>query len=139
MTQKVVMLTRGEAETELIESQMQGLDYELEVHSVESEGEVIEAVKGADIIIDQGVPLTRAIIEEIDEGQAIVSFGHGFNHIDHEAATDQGIMVINSAGFCTEEVSNHAMLMLLACANKLTILTDLVMAGKLRQETLQDV
>ncbi|MCH7800013.1 MAG: C-terminal binding protein [Chloroflexi bacterium] len=135
MTQKVVMIARGEPDTELIESQMQGLDYELEVHSVESEGEVIEAVKGAEIIINQGVPLTREIIEEIDEGQAIVSFGHGFNHIDHEAATDQGIMVINSAGFCTEEVSNHAILMLLACAKKLTILNDLVKAGKWGPET----
>lgn len=137
MTQKIVMLSRGEPDTELIESQMQGLDYELEVHSIESEGEAIEAVKGAEIIINQGVPLPREVIEEIDEGQAIVSFGHGFNHIDHEAATDKGIMVINSAGFCTEEVSNHAILMLLACAKKLTILNDLVKAGKWGPETRQ--
>ena len=88
MTQKVVMLSRGEPDTELIETQMQGIDYELEVHSIESEGEAMEAVKGADVIIDQGIVLTREIIEEIDQGQAIVSFGHGFNHIDHEAATD---------------------------------------------------
>ena len=135
MAQKVVMLSRGEPDTDLIESQMQGLDYELEVHSVQSEGEAIEAIKGAEIIINQGIPLPREVIEEIDEGQAIVSFGHGFNHIDHEAATDQGVMVVNSAGFCTEEVSNHAITMLLACAKKLTILNDLVKAGKWGPET----
>ena len=135
MTQKVVMLSRGEPDTELIETQMQGIDYELEVHSIESEGEAMEAVKGADVIIDQGIVLTREIIEEIDQGQAIVSFGHGFNHIDHEAATDQSVMVVNSAGFCTEEVSNHAITMLLACAKKLTILNDLVKAGKWGAET----
>ncbi len=135
MTQKVVMLSRGEPDTELIETQMQGIDYEFEVHSIESEGEAMEAVKGADVIIDQGIVLTREIIEEIDQGQAIVSFGHGFNHIDHEAATDQSVMVVNSAGFCTEEVSNHAITMLLACAKKLTILNDLVKAGKWGAET----
>ena len=54
MTQKVVMLSRGEPDTELIETQMQGIDYEFEVHSIESEGEAMEAVKGADVIIDQG-------------------------------------------------------------------------------------
>ena len=135
MTQKVVMLSRGEPDTELIETQMQGIDYELEVHSIESEGEAMEAVKGADVIIDQGIVLTREIIEEIDQGQAIISFGHGFNHIDHEAATDQSVMVVNSAGFCTEEVSNHAITMLLACAKKLTILNDLVKAGKWGAET----
>lgn len=135
MTNKVVMISRGEGETELIESQMQGLDYDLEVHSVESEGEAIEAIKGAEVIINQGVPLPREVIEEIDEGQAIVSFGHGFNHIDHEAATDQGVMVVNSAGFCSEEVSNHAITMLLACAKKLTILNDLVKAGRWGADT----
>ena len=44
-------------------------------------------------------------------------------------------MVVNSAGFCTEEVSNHAITMLLACAKKLTILNDLVKAGKWGAET----
>jgi len=56
-----------------------------------SRGEAIEAIKGADIIINQGVPMPREVIQTIDKAQAIVSFGHGFNHIDHDAATDQGV------------------------------------------------
>ena len=74
--------------------------------------------------------MPREVIEEIDAAQAIVSFGHGFNHIDHNAATEQGVMVVNSAGFCTEEVSNHTLMLLLACAKKLTHLDGLVKAGK---------
>ncbi len=139
MTNKVVMISRMDSDSDLIEQQMGGLDYELEVHQVGSEGEAIEAMKGADIVINAGVPLPREVIEEIDQASAIVSMGHGFNHIDHEAATDQGIMVVNSAGFCTEEVSNHAILMLLACAKKLTVLNELVKAGKWGPETRQAV
>ncbi|MDP7224129.1 MAG: C-terminal binding protein [SAR202 cluster bacterium] len=135
MTSKVVMISRMDSDSDLIETQMEGLDYELEVHPVSSEGEAIEALKGAEIIINAGVPLPREVIEEIDQAAAIVSMGHGFNHIDHEAATDQGIMVVNSAGFCTEEVSNHAILMLLACAKKLTLMNEMVKAGKWGAET----
>jgi D-3-phosphoglycerate dehydrogenase len=39
-------------------------------------------------------------------------------------------MIVNCAGFCTEEVSNHAIMLLLACAKKLTVLNSLVKAGK---------
>ena len=135
MTTKVVMIARADPNPEIVEEQMSGLDYDLEVHKVASPGEAIEAIKGADIIINQGVALPREVIEEIDQAQAIVSFGHGFNHIDHHAATDQGVMVVNTAGFCNEEVSNHVILMLLACAKKLTLLNNMVRAGRWGAET----
>ncbi len=136
MTLKISVISgRGEADTELIEEQIQGLDYELEKYECSSDGEAIEAMAGADIVINAGVELSREVIEETEGVQAILVGSHGFNHIDHEAATDMGIMVVNSAGFCTEEVSNHAITMLLACAKKLTRLNDLVKDGKWGAET----
>ena len=127
---RIAMISRTEPNTEIIEQQLQGQDYDLETYVCSSPGEAIEAIKGADVIIDQGVPMPREVIQEIDAAQAIVSFGHGFNHIDHNAATEQGVMVVNSAGFCTEEVSNHTLMLLLACAKKLTHLDRLVKAGQ---------
>jgi D-3-phosphoglycerate dehydrogenase len=61
---------------------------------------------------------------------AIVSSGHGFDKIDHDAATEKGVMVTNTAGFCTEEVANHAMMLLLACAKKLVVLDRRTREGK---------
>ncbi len=136
MTMKISVISgRGEPNTELIEEHLQGLDYELEKYECGSDGEAIEAMAGADIVINAGVPLSREVIEETEGVQAILVGSHGFNHIDHEAATDEGIMVVNSAGFCTEEVSNHAIMLLLACAKKLTQLNDLVKAGRWGTET----
>lgn len=136
MTLKIsVISSSGEADTGLIEEQIQGMDYELDKFEVTSDGEAIEAMAGADIVINAGVELSREVIEETEGVQAILVGSHGFNHIDHEAATDQGIMVVNSAGFCTEEVSNHAILLLMSCAKKLTQLNDLVKAGKWGAET----
>ena len=132
---KVAYVGRAAPDTTLIENGLEGLDYEIEVSIVETQGEIIEACKGADVILNGGVEMPREVIEEIDTAQAIIVGSHGFNHIDHNAATDQGVMIINSAGFCTEEVSNHAILMLMACAKKLTILHNLVREGRWGADT----
>ncbi len=139
MTQKVAFIGRSTPDTTLIENGLEGIDYEIETHVVETQGEIIEACKGADVILNGGVEMPREVIDEIDAAQAIIVGSHGFNHIDHNAATDNGIMLINSAGFCTEEVSNHAILMLMACAKKLTILHNLVRAGKWGAETREAI
>ena len=132
---KVAYIGRSAPDTTLIENGLEGLDYELDISIVDTQGEIIEACKGADVILNGGVEMPREVIEEIDTAQAIIVGSHGFNHIDHNAATEQGLMIINSAGFCTEEVSNHAILMLMACAKKLTILHNLVREGKWGAET----
>ena len=127
--QKIAYITKTKPNLELIERQLSGLDYELDVHFCNSDGETIEAVKGADVIVNQGVPMPRQVIEGIDTAHAIVSFGHGFDRIDHNAATDQSVMLVNAAGFCTEEVSNHAIMLLLACTRDLARLNNRVKEG----------
>lgn len=132
---RVAMISSGEPNADLIQQQLEGIDHEFDTFVCNSDGETIEAVKGADVIINQGVPMPRSVIEEIEDAQALIIPSHGFNHVDHEAATDQSMMVINAAGFCTEEVSNHAIMLMLACAKKVTILNDLTKAGKWGPDT----
>ena len=135
MPKRVAYIGRSEPEIAFIEQGLEGLDYELDIHIVETQGEIIEAIKGADVILNGGVEMPKEVIDEIDTAQAIIVGSHGFNHIDHNAATEKSVMIVNCAGFCTEEVSNHAILMIMACAKKLTILNDLVKQGKWGVET----
>ena len=127
---KIAFISATESDTKLLEEQLVGLDYEMDAQVCKSHGETIEAVKGADVIVNHGVLMPREVIEEIDAARAIVSFGHGFDRIDHNAATDQGVMVVNTAGFCTEEVSNHTIMLLLACTRKLAMLNNYVKDGR---------
>ena len=87
----------------------------------------------------RGANQTPPVIEEIDKAQAIVSNGHGFDRIDHNTATEQGVMLINSASVGTEEVSNHTIMMLLACAKELGRLDRLVRGGGWTPETRAQV
>ncbi|MEC9277977.1 MAG: hypothetical protein VYC23_01585, partial [Chloroflexota bacterium] len=80
---RVALISGGEPDADLVQKQLQGIEHEFDTFVCKSDGETIEAVKGADVIINQGVPMPRSVIEEIEDAQAVVSFGHGFNHIDH--------------------------------------------------------
>ena len=54
---KIALTTAGKTDTSVIERELDGLDYEMSVHVCTSPGETMEAVKGADVIIDHIVPL----------------------------------------------------------------------------------
>ena len=97
-----------------------------------NKNEVIEAAKDADIIVPGSVPITRWIVEAAPKCRAIITGAVGFDNIDVDAATDNNIIVVNNPAFewCFEEVSNHAITLLLACAKKLTMLDNLVKQGR---------
>jgi D-3-phosphoglycerate dehydrogenase len=59
--------------------------------------------------------------------------GHGYEGIDIRAANEKGMMVANVAGSTSEEVSNHALALMLNCARRLYQMDRGVRAGKWRQ------
>ena len=95
-------------------AEMADLDIEFVQESPQSEGEAIEAVRGADAIMMRGGWGTEQVIRAAEDAQVLAVYSHGFNHIDVETATEMGIIVTNGAGMCAEEVSNQAVTMALA-------------------------
>jgi D-3-phosphoglycerate dehydrogenase len=63
-----------------------------------------------------------------------VRYGIGVDNVDLEASTGNGIVVAHVLEFCTGEVSNHAMALLLAVARRLLPLHQDSVAGKWRRE-----
>ena len=105
-----------------------GLEAELVSRECHTEGEVIDLASPADAILTIGAQMTRRVIEHLTRCKVIVRYGIGVDNVDIEAATERGIVVANIPDFCLEEVSNHALLLLLACAKKLVALDKLVRA-----------
>jgi D-3-phosphoglycerate dehydrogenase len=103
---------------------------ELEVADCTCEDDIIVKAQDADAILTLGAPLTRRVMEKLPNCQVIVRYGIGYDTVDVDAATDSNILVVNIPDFCFEEVSNHAIALLLACAKKLVILNDLVKKGR---------
>ena len=128
--QRVAIVLGSDMDTSLFERELVGLEYDLQVSVCKSDGETIEAVKGADVIFAMGPLFPRSVVEQIDRAVGIVWLGHGFNQVDHVAAAENGIMVANTAGFVTEEVANHTIMLLLACAKRMALLHEQTRAGQ---------
>ncbi|WP_017728998.1 C-terminal binding protein [Halalkalibacterium ligniniphilum] len=91
-----------------------------------TEEEVIEACKDADGIINQYAPISRKVIEQLENCKVISRYGVGVNTIDLKAATEKGILVGNVTDYCMDEVSDHAFALLMAAARKVVLLNDYV-------------
>ena len=65
-------------------------------------------------------PVREPVILAAKKCQIIARYGIGLDNIDVAAATKQGIVVTNVPAYCIDEVSDHAMGLLLACARKIS-------------------
>ncbi len=119
---------------EIEEAELKKLQFEAELISgrCSSEDELIEIAKDADIILGGGYLFTRRVIEHLPKCRAIITYSVGFDGIDIGAATENGIMVINNPAseWCIEEVSNHAIALLLAAAKNITSLNNMLKRGE---------
>ena len=83
-----------------------------------SEEDLIPAIRDADAVINAGGRFPASVIQAMTSA-VIVQGSVGYDQIDVDAATEKGIMVANLFDYCIEEVADHAMTLLLACARRL--------------------
>jgi len=75
-------------------------------------------------------PIGADTIARMPRCKIIARYGIGVDTIDVEAATAAGIIVTNNPTYCIEEVAEHAMALLLACARKVAFYDRMVRAGR---------
>jgi D-3-phosphoglycerate dehydrogenase len=90
---------------------------------------VLEHAADADALVMSWVPMTRGVIDQLTRCRVIARFGIGVDMIDLDAATERGILVCNTATYCLDEVSNHAMGLLLMLNRGLLADIDSVRRG----------
>jgi D-3-phosphoglycerate dehydrogenase len=76
--------------------------------------------------IPQFIP---TVIEKLDACRILSRAGIGVDNIDLAAAKKKGIVVTNVPDYCIEEVSDHAMALILSFARKLSQGADIVQEG----------
>ncbi len=131
---KVVRVDRTGSSAIMIEEaeELSMVNAELVGADCVTEDEIIEAAKDADAILTGGAQMTRRVMEALPKCKVIIRYGVGYDTIDVDAATDNGVVVVNNPAFqwCVEEVSNQAITLLLACAKKLAFLNDGTKQGR---------
>ena len=93
----------------------------------------LNELKNYDVImVEQSqIPLNSDFFSNLKDTscKGVVCFGHGFDGVDTNAATENKIIFVNGASFGTEEVSNQTMMLLLVCAKKFVLHDKLVKSG----------
>ena len=91
------------------------LDVTLVGRASTSEDELIRAAQDADaLLVSTREAVTRRVLENIPRVKVISRYGVGLDNVDLEAAADAGIVVTHYPGYCTSEVADHALAMILA-------------------------
>lgn len=91
--------------------------------------EIIEAAKDADAVQVHFAKITKEIIDALPKCRLIVRSAVGMDNIDVAAATAVGLPVCNVPDYGIEDVSTHAILLMLAITKKFNILTETVKEG----------
>ncbi|MFN5713832.1 MAG: NAD(P)-dependent oxidoreductase, partial [Bradyrhizobium sp.] len=116
-----------------------GYDYEREaldpigaeiVEAPANEAEFIAAAKTADAIYAKGMPITKAVIDALENCKVITLGSVGVDSVDVKAATARGIPVTNIPDTFIEEVADHAMMLLLAGFRRLIEQDKMVRSGR---------
>lgn len=94
-----------------------------------SAAEVARAVEGADAVLNCYAPMPAEVIRGLDRCTVIARYGIGLDTIDLDEATARGIVVTNVPDYCIDEVSDHALALILALARGVTRLDRRVRAG----------
>ena len=86
-----------------------------------TEDDIIERCPDADVLLVQWAPVTRRVLESMPKVRCIVRYGVGVNNFDLAAAHDLGVTAANVPDYCVEEVSNHALAMILSLGRRIPL------------------
>lgn len=102
-------------------------DYEIERRMIEADGGALKLCHcetgsdlalqcgGADAVLLDLAPMTAEAIAGLGCCKIISRYGVGFENVDLDAATRAGIQVTNVPDYCMEDVSDHALALMLSC------------------------
>src|SRR5215469_3795571 len=104
-------------------------DAELRLAEEPTPDAILTVARNADAVLVTYAQVTGKMIRQMMRCRIIARFGVGVDNVDIGAATEAGIVVTNVPDYCSDEVSDHAMALLLALSRKVSFANTCVHAG----------
>ncbi len=102
---------------------------ELIVSSSPETESLIELANGVDGILTCWAPVPKSVIETATQCRIVARMGIGLDNIDVQACTDRKIIVTNVPDYCSHEVAEHALALLMAMARNVTFFHQQTKSG----------
>ena len=96
---------------------LEGAGHELRYGGDARTPEQVQAVvAGADAVLNCYAPMPAEVVRSLEGCTIIARYGIGLDTIDLDVATEMGIVVTNVPDYCIDEVSDHALALILSLA-----------------------
>lgn len=106
------------------------IDAELRLSEAATPEAIVAVGKQADGLLVTYAKITAEMIRQMTRCRIISRFGIGVDNVDIAAATEKGIVVTKVPDYCIDEVSDHAMALLLAVVRKIPFANARAHAGR---------
>jgi len=91
---------------------------------------ILSVARDADAVLTTYAKVTGEMIPQMTKCRVISRFGIGVDNVDIPVATSKGIVVTKVPDYCLDEVSDHAMALLLALIRKIPSANTRTQSGK---------
>jgi D-3-phosphoglycerate dehydrogenase len=88
---------------------------ELKLCNCATEDDLIRECGDADALLLDMVPMTERVVNALTRCKVINRYGVGYDNVAMEACTARGIRVTYVPDYCMEDVSDHALALMLSC------------------------
>lgn len=131
MVKYQVVVTDNRHENYEIEREaLAAIGAELKICNCVTPADVARECEYADGILLDMAPMDRSAIKRLKKCKVINRYGVGYDNVDVEAASEQGIQVTNVPDYCAEDVSDHALALLMTCLRHTAYRDRMVRSGK---------
>ena len=118
---------------------LEAIDAEVVIERSDDEDRIAAAVVGADAMIVNLAPITPKIIDAMDRCKVVSRYGVGYDNVDAAALKSKGVMLANVPDYCGEDVSDHALALLMDGVRKVSRKDRLVRQGQWNLAEIQKV
>lgn len=131
MPKTILLVPAAKYDAEVARSVLRGESVELTVEDVDTAAELAEVARRLEVeaVVPGRVGVADGLLA-VPSLEAVGLPGTGVGGFDFETAVENGVTVVNAPTYAVEEVSTHALALLLACVRRLPRYDDAVRAGE---------
>ncbi|MDL5363268.1 C-terminal binding protein [Halalkalicoccus sp. NIPERK01] len=120
MTHRLLVSDTKVIDTEAIREELDASDVRLERTDARMPDDLIDVAAEIDgLVVDANTHVTERVISSLNSLEVVGRAGIGVDNVDVRAAADHGVTVVNVPDYCLDEVSTHALGLMLACVRRI--------------------
>jgi D-3-phosphoglycerate dehydrogenase len=125
-----VVVSDTKAAADAIAAELDHVGATVESVTAHTPEELVSAAADATaVIVDESTPVSREVFAALDALRVVGRAGIGLDNVDLRAAAEAGVTVVNVPDYCVDEVSTHALALLLAVSCSLPAYDAATAAG----------